>query len=338
MPILKQVAKIVLALIVLAIVFVAKGGDVPSLLRDIGLPEAARSGAEPSADNVDDLATKLGAFVTCINRVDAAMRANYDRYRQSFPAAFEGGPILHRSFKIAPYEVDNGFSRDCAAGLRAAGRAAPHDPALDDLGLLYADALEALVPVLNRTDDYLGQETYRDDDWHEMRADLHPRLLPLFGRFLDVSDRMREVVAAANLASTRLELVEIERREGRAYRWHALNLIHQARLSFDETRQAIRDGKVRVPDVVKAERALEDALQDARTYMSAHSSVTTSLGNKPVLFHIGPRAADLLAAIKTVRRNTAHGDPGTAEADLDNMTEALNGLVDDFNMRAGNGQ
>ena len=89
---------------------------------------------------------------------------------------------------------------------------------------------------------------------------------------------------------------------------------------------------------MKAERALEDAWNAARSYMAAQPSITTDLGNKPILFHIEPRAAGVLAAIKTVRRNAGGGDGRSAEADLARLTDAFNGLVGDFNHRTRNGQ
>ena len=347
MPILKKTGSVVLGFILLAIIFLAKDGDVQSLLRDLGLSGnsqgsaasgSAQTGTAAPATEANTLAGKLTPFITCLNRVDVAMRNNYEPYSRSFPAAFNGGTIYHRSFKIAPYEVDNRFTKDCASGLVAASKTAPANSELDGSAVRYADALTALVPLLNETDDYLNQQNYRDDGWRRMREDLHPKLTASFATFFEASDRMRAAVEAANLVVAEQRLNDIEKRDGRAYRWHELNVMHRARLSFDRTEQAVQDGKVEAADIEAAEQSFAQALDGARAYMAANPTVTTALGNKPVLFYIESKAVDFLTALKTLRRDTAGGDTRKLGPDLNRITASFNSLVDDYNLRVKNGQ
>ncbi|MBP2302400.1 DUF3829 domain-containing protein [Azospirillum picis] len=356
MPILKKAGSVLLGLVLLTVIFLAKDGDVQSLLRDLGLSGngqantasgpaqggpaqsgSAQNGSAPSATATNALAAKLTAYITCLNRVDVAMHNNYEPYSRSFPAAFNGGTIYHRSFKIAPYEVDNSFTKDCAAGLVTASKTAPANSELDGAGLRYAEALTSLVPLLNETDDYLNQQNYRDDGWRRMREELHPKITASFATFFDASDRMRAAVESANLMVAEQRLNDIEKQDGRAYRWHELNVMHRARLSLDRTERAVQNGKVETAEIEAAEQSFGQALDGARAYIAANPTVTTRLGNKPVLFYIESRAVDFLTALKTLRRDTAGGDTRKLGPDMKRITESFNGLVDDYNLRVKNG-
>lgn len=344
MTIIRKAGSILLGLVLLAIIFLAKDGDVRSLMRDLGL-EGLMQGAPPAggaplpaaaAPQAGTMIAKLEPFIICINRVDSAMRSNYSDYRRSFPAAMDGGPIFHRSFKIVPYEVDNNFSRECAAGLLKARDTAPADAGLDDAAQEYANTLTELIPLMNSADDYLRQENYRDDGWRTMR-DLHPRLAGLFEKFLAASDRMRAAVETANLRAAEERLADIEKENGRDYRWHQTNLMHQSRLALNRL-EPKADGTL--PDaatITASEQSFAGALEAARAWMAQNPDARTPGGNRPVLTYIESRAADYLTAIRTLRRDLAEGRTEKTGENLGRVTASFNSLVDDYNIRIKNG-
>lgn len=94
----KKAGSAVLVVVLLAIIFLAKGGDVPSLLRDLGLSHLLENkaaspfremlakselGGETAART-----SKLDSSIGCINRVDGPMQANIDAYRKRITDAF----------------------------------------------------------------------------------------------------------------------------------------------------------------------------------------------------------------------------------------------------------
>ncbi len=344
MTIIRKAGSVLLGMVLLAIIFLAKDGDVRSLLRDLGLEGLMQAPVQandtpPTAvpvSQAETMTAKLEAFITCINRVDSAMRSNYSDYRRSFPAAMDGGPIFHRSFKIVPYEVDNNFSRECAAGLLKARDTAPADAGLDDAARDYANALSELIPLMNAADDYLRQENYRDDGWRTMR-DLHPKLATLFEKFLAASDRMRVAVEATNLRAAELRLAEIEKENGRDYRWHQTNLLHQARLALNRLEPQADGTLLDAATISVSEQAFAGALEAARGWMAQNPDSRTPGGNRTVLTYIEPRAADFLTSIRTLRRDLADGQTEKTGENSGRVTASFNSLVDDYNMRIKNG-
>lgn len=244
---LKKLGSVLLGILLLAIIFLAKGGDVPSLLRDFGLSHLFENEVEPTSRGFEQFSfirrgpltrtSELASSIDCINRVDGPMRANFDAYRRSFPAAFRGGPVIHRSFKVVPYEIDYQFAEACTIELREATNSSPTNKLLNAAAMEYSAALSELIPVMRQVDDYLAQEAYRDDDWRLMSDKLHPQIIDLSNVFLQASYKLRGEIDAANLKVTLKRLAEIERSKGRDYSWHQINLIYQARLTLRCHRQ-----------------------------------------------------------------------------------------------------
>ncbi len=345
---LKKLGSAVLGIILLAIIFLAKGGDVPSLLRDLGLSHLFESKAastfretlqhSESGGEAAARTSKLASSIDCINRVDGPMQANAEAYRRSVPAAFTGGPIIHRSFKIVPYEVDYQFIEACTTELREATSTSPANEPLDAAAMEYASALNNLIPVMREVDDYLTQETYRDDDWRLMRDKLHPQIINLFEAFLPASEKLRREIDGANLTLTMERLAEIERSNGRDSSWHQMNLMYQARLVFNLIVKASKQNGLAVERISSAEAVFEDALQSARNVMAKDPDVRTPAGNRPVLFYIEPRAVNFLTAIRTLRRDLMAGQREKMAEDIQRMTDAFNTMVRDYNSRIKNGQ
>ncbi|WP_421405530.1 DUF3829 domain-containing protein [Agrobacterium fabrum] len=330
-----------MGIILLAIIFLAKGGDVPSLLRDLGLSHllegkavfASRETLQNSeiAGGTIARTSKLASSIDCINRVDGPMKASVETYSRSFPAAFTGGPIIFRNFKIVPYEVDYQFTEACTLELREAANTPPANEPLDAAAMEYATALNNLIPVMRQVDDYLTQETYLDDDWRLMRDKLHPQITGLFDAFLPASYKLRREIDGANLTLTRERLAEIENSNGRDYSWHEINLIYQARLALNVIMKASDQNGLAVERIRSTEAVFEDALQSARTAKGKQYDARAPSGNKPLLFYLEPRAVTFLAALKTLRRNLIAGQRVKTEEDLQRITDAFNTMIRDYN-------
>ncbi|WP_273728340.1 DUF3829 domain-containing protein [Brucella gallinifaecis] len=111
------------------------------------------------------LEEKLQPVISCLNDVASPLRRHAEAYANEYPhlAQTPGATRIAASFKIQVFEQNNSISRDCATSLRGAVAMAPADPGLDDLGKVFADTLEKLIPVMNETDIYYSRKDNIDD-------------------------------------------------------------------------------------------------------------------------------------------------------------------------------
>ena len=282
--------------------------------------------------------SKLQPFIRCVNRVDHSIARTVTVYRAFFrQVAADPGkdryPAGFWQFRIEPYETDNGFSRDCIAGLRRAVAQSPADPVLDPLGADYASTLESLIPLMNEADRYYQQKDYRDDHLARGRA-LDARLSPLLDRLAADSRRMRQAIDAEQDGFATRRLAAIEKAHGRDFAWQQENVMLQSSRALRRIEAAAGAGRLDEATMVAAEAPLQQACDDARAYGDAHRDAKTRLGNEPMWFQLQPAVEAYLASVKRLRRDVAAGRRSAWQGDGDAVLASYNGLVDDYNLRA----
>jgi Protein of unknown function (DUF3829) len=300
----------------------------------------------PAADRA--LLDKLQPFITCINRVDKAMRENIPLYTVHFatltakpvppPSSTDKFAALRvplpnmnpfRSFKIAVFETSNSFSLECANGLDKAAARAPVDATLDGLAVTYAATLRRLIPLMNAADLYYDQKDYIDDKMVKGKS-LHAELQPLFDTLLKTSADLRAAVTTRDDGLQDNRLVAIEKQRGKALEWHTLNVMIEARKTLaglDRSPQNLSKDAV-----AGMERQLQTAFDGARSIAGLEPAPS---GNAPkaLWFSLESNAASVLAAVKELRREI---DGGKGQSELstayNRVVSSYNSLVRNHNM------
>jgi hypothetical protein len=297
----------------------------------------ARKGATLNLTPADqELQEKLQPFIVCINRVDRRMQANIALYGTLFKALaakpLAPAPVAietFRGFKVEVFETNNTFSLECASGLEKAMSLAPVDATLDAAAATYASTLRSLIPLLNEADLYYAQKDYVDDKMVKGRK-LDAQLAPLFGTLIKTSNEMRVGVAERDDRLQESRLAAIEKQLGKTLNWHTLNVMIEARKAI-----AGLDSSGPVPGreaIVQMEQRLQVAFDAARATASTSPPLT---GNapKPMWFSIDSYAADVLAAVKELRREFEAGkSPRELSTAHNRVVSAYNSLVRSHNM------
>ncbi len=310
------------------------------IFKDLLPASVKTASSEKSVLSSEDaaLTEKLQPFIECLNRVDTALRNHYQSYSETFARRVSSQDNTHyygfTSFKIAPYETNNDFTRECAEKLEAAVKQKPADPALDNAGQTYAETLRGLIPVMNDADSYYKQENYRDDNMQKGK-ELNTQLNPKFEKLFATSDEIHKMVDAHTLTLRTNELAAMEKEYGRDFEWHTVNLAHQARLALDSVNTLVEQETLSVETITPIEKNYETAFNEAKAYANANPDTQTSLGNKPRWFSIDRNFENMLGALRTLRRDMAEKkDIERINRNLENISSEYNSMIRSYNQSA----
>ena len=291
----------------------------------------------PESPTENGAASKLQAFVACLNRADKSLLDKGPKYQQLFKTVAASPGKDHNlapfnSFKIEPYETNNSFSRDCIDVLSKAVEQNPADPVLDEIGRDYAKTLESMIPVMNEIDNYYAQQDYRDDKMEKGKA-LDSQIMPLLVHLSELSGKMRQEVDVRQDQLADARLADIEKAEGKEFTWQTENVMLQARRTLTSIDHAFSGKKPDLGKLNESEAQMQKAFDSALAYGKANPDVKTKLGNQPLWFHLQANAQNYLQAIKTLRRDAAENKRDLSE-DMRKLGEAYNRLVQNYNLRA----
>jgi hypothetical protein len=119
---------------------------------------------------------------------------------------------------------------DVRGELEKARAAAGAQPAIADLDAAmkrYADAVEAVSPIINRANGYYDRKDYKTDNLVEGK-DLHGKLVPAMENFIKARNELRALFRPFKNDLDQQELNAIEASEGKKRAWHGKNVIIRA--------------------------------------------------------------------------------------------------------------
>lgn len=189
------------------------------------LPAVAQT---PPASDPEQVASqaairKLNAYVAVLNRT---LRASESLARYESWVDMRTGPTGRERIVYGLYSLYD--VRGEIAKARAAAEAEPRMPELDAAIGPYADAYEALSPIIAQADGYYERADYKVDKMAEGKA-IHARLAPAGKAFLERRATLEPLFAREKVRSDEAELALIEKREGRKARWVVANVMMRAR-------------------------------------------------------------------------------------------------------------
>lgn len=199
-------------------------GDAdPSAADAAGAPVESGSLASAYEDN------KLSVYVKCTNMVDERVRISMRGYESWAPSP-KALPKVE-----APSMVTFGdFYTDlCVAKVRESVGTATPPSLLDTAALEYAAVLSELLPRIDEGYKYyVAVKEYKDDAYAKGKV-WHPLFVRDFARFRAASTRFNELVDQANDTRLAAQRAEVEKREGRKFRWQKMTLMASSKVVAD---------------------------------------------------------------------------------------------------------
>lgn len=183
----------------------------------VGAPSA-------SAEDVQAALQKVNTYIEAAKTTERAVES-WERY-QSWVNMKTGPTGKERYISYGMYELYDYVPR-LLNEARAAAGAEPGVPKLDAAMTRYAEAYEALAPIVNQASAYYDARGYLTDNAAEGQA-LHERMVPLATTFLAERDAMMPELRAFVRAVEQQELAAIEVQEGRSARWQVGQVMHAA--------------------------------------------------------------------------------------------------------------
>jgi len=228
--------------------------------------EAGNSAVTANLSEDDKLHLKLQSYVACINGPSSRVLDAADRYASWVD--IEEGVTGEESnvHGIYDHEVDTA----CLEGLATAKDAEPDDPTLEAAAQEWAEAYEAVAPLIHDAHQYYDRKDYEDDDFAKGKA-MHADLAKAIGTFQDADQVLRELVSEKNDALQARRLEQLEKEEGRKLRFQQANVMAKAKVlhaAGDATSLEALD----LPRLNEALSEYDAALEEADAYVEAHEA------------------------------------------------------------------
>ncbi len=286
----------------------------------------AAAGANPLGLSSDDRArqAKLQPVIECINNALAHFQELQPQYRRRLAAVTkhmdEGPAPTYISFKVAPYEQNGQFSRDCAAGLKKAAALPPSIPDIDGPAKDAAQALVGLIQPGSDMEAYFSQQAYLTDQGSQRARDLDVMVGPLLDRVVQDADALEAAVQQQETGLRQRELEAIETKYGRNLTWHTRHCMMVARTMNENLSRLARNRQLTVKSVAQAEQPLQDAYDQGSAWVRAHPSAGTPNrnGSTPMWFQIKDELSHELGDVNELQQVLS-----TPQVDAENVRDRL---------------
>ena len=285
---------------------------------------------------------KIQPVVTCINRAFSHFEGLQPDYRQRMaqirhaPGAPDQSFPVFVSFKIAPFERNGEFYRECEDGLDKSVAMQPVDAQLDVPAKDAAAAMRTLMVPGAQMEAYLEQKAYTDDGGAK-GAQLDAVIAPLLDRIVRDSGQLRMAVFQEKAVLTQHELDAIEKKSGRNLDWHTRQTMQAASVANKTVQRSATAGTLTAGQVTAAMQPLQAAFDDTQSFLAAHPEIGKGGVNdaRPVWFAISDSFSGELGRMRELR--TALGEPAgpnrrsMINSDLQTVNMSYNGAVENYN-------
>ena len=189
--------------------------------------DAAAEAADEQLDAQQALTVKLNDYIDCYNGIDANVHRGIDTYT-GWIKDIKVGPTGKESRGYGPSPVDDYRLKKCDESVNRALGAEPKLPALDAAAKVYLAQLHVLVPLAKDAHDYYDREDFEDDQFAKGKQ-LHAPLMAALGAFTEASDTFSDALEKQNDQAQRVQLVALEKAEGRTMEFYRLSMMLEAK-------------------------------------------------------------------------------------------------------------
>jgi hypothetical protein len=290
----------------------SKKADAPAAGGD-----AASAAPVKKESELDQLARKENAYVTCLNSFSGDVWQGRGTWLDEFdekkgPQAKQAGNgPWYGPLKLADV-------KDCKSGVEAAGKMPPSIPALEAAGAAYVAAVEQLAPLCAAMRDYFDQGDYKDDKMQKA-IDAHPKLLAAWDAFGKADSDLGTQIDQLEDKIQGEQLAQIEQQEGKKIHYLHVKLLIDAKKVVRFAGDIATPAEVPLEPYTAAVQALEQSTTDVTTYYDAHKDEVEQ--DIPSYWTFENPAKDFLKDAKDLMRRArdkdkfSSGEKMTIEAD-----------------------
>ena len=273
----------------------------------------------------DALGQKLNVYVACINEVEPELLKAIETYK-SWVDFSKGTDDKSAVRGISSIDPEHSFYKECFEGLKKVGSLGPKEAGLDTAGEAYKNATLGLTAISTEAEKYYKHSNYKDDGFKKGQ-ELHPKLVAAIETYLSARTFLHENVDRVADARTALELLEVEKKEGRKIRFHKMNLMMEAKKLLANVHSEDSD------TLAKINSQFAKAYQEAVAFNKANPKIADEASYWE---SVCTRAEDLQIAFKELARLRADGSVKKGDKKLNKAIEKVfktyNKLVNKSNM------
>lgn len=212
------------------------------------------------------LSDKLGEYITCMNGTSKRVVQSRNRYL-SWVEDEKVGPTGKERNIYGLYDLN---ADTCFPALDRAKTKPPALPEIEGAAASYRKALEELVPLVKRANDYYDQKNYKDDKMAQGKA-MHQDLINGFAKFESVSQAFEERVITLNDGINARQFARLEKDPSRRLQYLSQKTQNEGKALVKQSTVAeLKELDLQKYDV--AVQAYERALAELEQYMAAHKA------------------------------------------------------------------
>ncbi len=240
---------------------------------DASVSEPDELDTETDDDKKDEqLANKVGEYIrNCMN----AMSANLYHSRRVYASWAPKTGITGRETKVLGVPTVAGAAK-CLLAANKAKSMPPDERTLEDVGLRYARAVVAAEDVIKEASSYYEQKAFETDHFAKGKA-LHPRLVAAFDEFMKADQEIHKEIGAITKPLAQRQLSQIEKEEGKKFRWHRRNVLNLARDLVEIGDPGDEEEEVLGSAYDESVTVFDKALTELRDYGSLHRADLTNV-------------------------------------------------------------
>jgi len=260
---------------------------------------------------LDKWVKKLNIYTDLFNR-SARGVDSWKRYTSWVD--LKAGPTGKERIIYGLYSLYDDTAASYAPKAITAASAEPKMVPLDATVIDFATSVLALQPLVKEASNYYSRKDYTDDSFAKGR-ELHPKLVAAFKDYIAKREIFDDQLTSLKKQVDVQFLAQIERTEGRKYRWHAKRTVLEAQKTLEVL--TVTQSKKDLPAFAEAVKKYAEVVHEFDEYIAnANDLKGRSLGDQP---------GSLLAKFRDAREALEKGQERS-------FVNHANGAISKYNM------
>lgn len=205
---------------------------------------------------------KLNIYTSLFNRSSRGIDS-WKRYTSWVDT--KTGPTGKERNVYGLYSLYDDAATNLAPKAIAAASAEPRMGSLDATASAFAASLQTLHPVVSEAYSYYSRKDYSDDKFAKAK-ELHPKLMAAFGDYIAKRNIFEEQLTSIKKQTNIQSLAQIEKLEGRKYRWHSKRSLMEAEKTLEVL--TATQSKKDLPAFADAVKSFSEVTRDFDDYVA----------------------------------------------------------------------
>lgn len=292
---------------------------IPAIAQTAVKPMSTPAAAATAAEKIPELkegelekwVEKLNTYTSLFNRSSRGVDS-WKRYTSWVD--LKTGPTGKERVIYGLYSLYDDTAASYAPKAIAAASAEPEMKALDATVIAFAASVQTLHPLVTEASNYYSRKDYTDDDFAKGK-ELHPKLVAAFKDYIARREIFDDQLTSLKKQVDVQFLAQIEKTEGRKYRWHAKRTVLEAQKTLEVL--TVTQSKKDLPAFAEAVKKYAEVVHEFDEYIAkANDLKGRSLNDQP---------GSLLAKFRDAREALEKGQERS-------FVNHANGAISKYNM------